>query len=166
LGIGSGFQVGSDVSAHVHNVVSVTGSAAGKVGRARAGRAHTETNQTLGHDADIIVIIGIRVPLLDVVASLELDAVSRKEASVDVAIVISTILVFVYTTSVMEKVAGDVRVGRNIAVLLVDDTVVGLNANSAKKSPSEKRNTSQHGDSRNENMTTLRKESACTGARR
>ena len=141
----SGLHVGSEEGAHVHNVVSVLGGAAIHVALAVGGRAETETNKALGHDADIFFVVGVFVPLLNVVAALELEAVSSKEAGVDVLpVILFVFFVVLNTTGVVQELTANGRVGCNVAVVLVDYM---LRTNiSGKESKSKNRKTSQHGD--------------------
>ena len=79
-------HVGFDVSFHVNEVVSVVRVATlGGSRRATVSGAHAESNKALGQDLDVIFAVSGVIPLLDVVASLELDTVSRDVAVVDIA---------------------------------------------------------------------------------
>ena len=73
-----GFEPGFHEGVHVDNVVTVSAGAASRLGgRARLCGAQTEADETLGLDFDVFFTVGFVVPLLDVMAALELDGVSR-----------------------------------------------------------------------------------------
>jgi hypothetical protein len=124
--VSDGRQIRSNKGVHVNNVVSVLASAAGGVGIAIADRAQTEANEALGLDAHIIFLINFRVPLLDVVASLELDGVSSEKTEVHVVVVVFLFLfvvfVLVHTTSLAQQMASHIRVHWDISIELVDNT--------------------------------------------
>jgi hypothetical protein len=139
-----GRVVGSQVGLHVHDVVSVVRGAATQVAAALSGGAESEAGQALGHDADIVLIRGVLVPLLNVVASLELDAVCREEASVGAVVTIIFVVVpVVQFTGVVHQVASSVGVHGNISILLVDNRALG----GGEETQSDDGDTREHGAS-------------------
>ncbi len=69
-------QVSSNVSFHVDKVVSVVGVASlSRGGSAGVRWAHAVSDKALGQDLDVILVLDIVVPLLNVVAALELGTV-------------------------------------------------------------------------------------------
>lgn len=128
--------VGFHVGLHVDNVVSVVRSAASQVGEALTGRAKSEAHKTLGHDADIVFIIDIWVPLLDMVASLELDVVSGKEARINLSAVVGF-----NTTGMLHDVLCCARSSRNVSILGVDGRALG----GGNESQSNNSDTREHG---------------------
>mmetsp|Transcript_5717 Transcript_5717/g.9020 ORF Transcript_5717/g.9020 Transcript_5717/m.9020 type:complete len:389 (-) Transcript_5717:159-1325(-) len=126
-------QVGTNEGFHVNDVVSVVAVASkGGSSGARALGTETESDKTLSHDLDIVLAVGIFVPLLDVVASLELDAVSGEVTGIDVvpvnllvvALVLIAILVVVIVvgelTGVLQQSVADGRFRRNVDIVTVD----------------------------------------------
>lgn len=104
-----GLKVRLHKGVHIDNVVAVSLGATGSLG-GRAGilGAETETDKTGGGDLDIFSLLGIVVPLLDVVASLELDSVTSDPRGVELAVV-----VLFDTTSLRQEVLAEDRVGRD-----------------------------------------------------
>ncbi len=117
-------HVSRDVSFHVNKVVSVVGVASlGGSGSTSVSRAHAESDKALGHDPNVIFIGGVVVPLLNVVASLELGAVSSNVAGVNVApvdiivvtlIVVSVVSVLGNLTGVLNQSASGFGVSRDV----------------------------------------------------
>lgn len=123
-----GRVIRTHVSLHVDDVVSVVGAAAAEVAGALARGAQAEAYEALGHDANIAFVRGFFVPLLHVVASLELNAVAGEEAGVHIAEVVLlvpvliVVLIVVDTTSVVHQVATGCGVSGNITIVLVDNS--------------------------------------------
>lgn len=151
-----GRVVGAQVGLHVHDVVSVARGAAAEIAAALTGGAESEANQTLGHDADIVFVRSIVIPLLDVVASLELNAVAREKAGVHVVIVVIVlsvvvavlsvvvvVVVIVKLTGVVHQVASTLRVHGNISVLWGDNIALG----DGQETQSKDGDTREHGGS-------------------
>jgi len=117
-------HVSLDVSFHVNKVVSVVGVASlGGSGSTGVSRAHAVSDKALGHDLDIIFISGLVVPLLDVVASLELGTVSSNVAGVNVTpvdlvvvtlVVLSVVSVLGNLTGVLNQSASGFGVSRDV----------------------------------------------------
>mmetsp|Transcript_3914 Transcript_3914/g.9486 ORF Transcript_3914/g.9486 Transcript_3914/m.9486 type:complete len:436 (+) Transcript_3914:4417-5724(+) len=141
-------QVRLEVCFHVDDVVTVVGRAseACSTRLARVGGAHAETNKALGLDADILLIFGILVPLLDVVTSLELHAVSREEGDIDIVPVEVLVVVAVVVVVVVVQLTGVLHQGfrgHDIAVVGVDD---GFGTGTCEEgSQGEDGNTRKHG---------------------
>jgi len=69
-------EVGLEEGTHVDDVVTVAvGAADGFIVEAAVGGTETESNETLGGDADVVLAVGLVVPLGDVMAALEFDAI-------------------------------------------------------------------------------------------
>jgi len=78
------FGVQSKVGVHIDDVVTVSSAASSSVaGGASVGRTKTESDEALGRDPDILSLVGLLVPLRDVVASLELDGEVNNPRHVD-----------------------------------------------------------------------------------
>mmetsp|Transcript_5534 Transcript_5534/g.11748 ORF Transcript_5534/g.11748 Transcript_5534/m.11748 type:complete len:214 (-) Transcript_5534:92-733(-) len=88
------FHVVGDKRVHVHNVISVLGRAPSAFFRVtRVHRAKTKSHQALGHDADLIfvaVFIGVAVPLLHMMATLEFDGVITDKVIVAIFSIVQT----------------------------------------------------------------------------
>lgn len=120
-------HVSSDVSLHVNKVVSVVGVASLGVSRStRVGRAHAVSDKALGHDLDVVFTFGVVVPLLDVVASLELNTVSGNVAGVDV-IPVDFVVVTLVGGSVLSVLGGLTRVlNQSASSVGIDRDVTGV----------------------------------------
>ena len=130
-----------DVSFHVNEVVSVVRVATlGGSRRATVGGAHAKSNKALGQDLDVVFAVSFVIPLLDVVASLELDTVTSDVTAIDIVpvhiAVVTTVLgtvgvavvlavTILNTTSILNQLSSSMAVQRDVSVGLVDDTGLG-----------------------------------------
>ena len=116
-------QVSSNVGFHVNKVVSVVRVASLSGGGSAGLRwAHAVSDKTLGQDLDVILILDVVVPLLNVVAALELGTVSGDEADVNILFFVVTVLVLVVVvvsvllnlTGVLNQSASGFGVSRDV----------------------------------------------------
>ena len=117
--------VGAEEGVHVDDVVTVGAvAAAGVLVGARAGGAEAEANEALGLDLGLVLVVGILVPLGDVVAALELDGVVGDPGVLDFLVLV----VLVELTSLGEDAHAELGFGLDGAggdVLAGDGDLLG-----------------------------------------
>ena len=156
--VGSDCEVGVDERVHIDDVVPIVRCAASGIGIAIVGRAKAETNKTFGHDADIFFIIGVGIPLLNMVASLELEGIVLKEVGVlsvvsiivvvvvvVVVVIVVVIVVVLERTRLLHNSTANIRVQRDLSILRVNHTAVCRSESCGKRKGQNRKTSPHHG---------------------